>query len=253
MATVTIEEQALNYTRPNKTPAGPVLLLIHGAGGSHLDWPREIQRLPGFDVYNLDLPGHGRSPGPGRSSIGHYADIVAVFLELLDLREVTIAGHSMGGAIALTLALRQQPRLSKMIILNSGAKLSVAPALMETVLSNPKQAAETVVRMSWGVDMSQEVIKLGLHNMLQVDGQVLHGDFLACDQFDMRVYLDQIRTPTLIISGSEDQMTPERFGHFLVKGIAGAQLVIIEGTGHFSMMEKPQEVATVMTQFISFP
>ncbi len=51
----------------------PSLVLIHGAGGSHLDWPAELARLPGVTVLALDLPGHGRSPGPGRQSIDGYA------------------------------------------------------------------------------------------------------------------------------------------------------------------------------------
>ncbi len=91
----------LLHTSNEEWQDGRVLLLIHGAGGDHLVWPKEIQRLPGTAVYNLDLPGHGRSAGAGRSSVDDYADVVQEFMELLALQDVTIVGHSMGGAIAL--------------------------------------------------------------------------------------------------------------------------------------------------------
>jgi len=70
-----IGEQALFYTVSRR--GGPALILIHGAGGSHLHWPAALRRMPGATVYAVDLPGHGRSEGPGRERIEDYvADIV---------------------------------------------------------------------------------------------------------------------------------------------------------------------------------
>jgi len=67
------------------------LVLVHGAGGSHLDWPAPLRRLRGANVYALDLPGHGRSGGPGRSSIAAYRDFLLSFLDSLSLDRAVVA------------------------------------------------------------------------------------------------------------------------------------------------------------------
>jgi pimeloyl-ACP methyl ester carboxylesterase len=251
MATATVDGHMLFYTRPVKSEGCPVLLLLHGAGGSHLGWPREIQRLAGTNVYNLDLPGHGRSPGPGRATVEEYADVVQAFIDKLDLINITLIGHSMGGAIAQTLALRGLPEVGKMIILNSSAKLRVAPQLLDAARTEPQMAADLVARMSWSAGADKDKVRLSQATMLQIDPVVLHGDFLACDCFDIRSELNKISIPTLVVCGSEDQMTPPKFGRYLAENISGAQLVEIEDAGHFAMLEKPKEVANTIAEFLA--
>ncbi len=79
----------------------PPLVLIHGSGGSHLYWHPHIRRLAGYCVYALDLPGHGKSGGSGEQRIQTYAEIVRECLLEIGLHNAVIAGHSMGGAVAL--------------------------------------------------------------------------------------------------------------------------------------------------------
>lgn len=251
MAQVAVDGHMLFYTRPVKSEGGPRLLLIHGAGGSHLGWPREIQRLVGTNVYNLDLPGHGRSPGPGYATVAEYADVVQAFINKMNLSDVTLVGHSMGGAIAQTLALRGLPQVGNMIILNSGAKLRVAPQLLQVALTEPQLAADFVALMSWSPGAEEDKVQLSRETLMQIDPAVLHGDFSACDYFDVRSDLNQIAIPTLVICGSEDQMTPLKYGRYLAENISGAQLVEIEGAGHFAMLERPQEVAISIARFLA--
>ena len=86
--------------------------------------------------------------------------------------------------------------------------------------------------------------------MLQTDPAVLHSDFIACDCFDIRTKLDQIHIPTLVISGTEDKMTPLKYSRYLVENIVDARLIIIEGAGHFSMLQKPKMVANAIAEFM---
>ena len=250
MATITVNGQTLYYTRPMKVAGGLNLLLIHGAGGNHLVWPKEIQRLPGTAIYNLDLPGHGRSAGPGRSSVDGYADTVQAFIESLALQDVTIAGHSMGGAIAQALALRGLPQMSRMILVNSSARLRVSPNILDMTLDEPEMVVDFIIRLSWGPNAPDTLVNLGKKSMLQTDPVALHGDFLACDRFDVRARLDQIRIPTLVISSTEDKMTPLKYGRYLAANIADARLIIIEGAEHFSMLQNPQMVANGIAEFL---
>ncbi|TLN23779.1 alpha/beta fold hydrolase, partial [bacterium] len=74
----------------------PPVILIHGAGSSHLCWPAALRRLPGCRVLALDLPGHGRSSGVGLQSLDALADRLVDFLEALGLYQAVFVGHSMG-------------------------------------------------------------------------------------------------------------------------------------------------------------
>ncbi|MBP6788450.1 MAG: alpha/beta fold hydrolase, partial [Candidatus Promineofilum sp.] len=96
MPYINVTDRRLFYTDQQPDAAGPALLLLHGAGGSHLVWPGALRRLAGTRVLALDLPGHGRSAPPGRRAIAHYTAAVADFIAAVGLPEVVIAGHSMG-------------------------------------------------------------------------------------------------------------------------------------------------------------
>jgi pimeloyl-ACP methyl ester carboxylesterase len=87
--------------------------------------------------------------------------------------------------------------------------------------------------------------------MLAVGPGVLRGDFLACDRFDVMGRLGEVRLPTLVICGEEDQLTPPKYSQFLVDHIQGARLVTIPEAGHMVMLEKPQETTDTMAGFSS--
>lgn len=75
------------------------VVLIHGAGGTHLHWPPEIRRLRGFRIYALDLPGHGKSKGRGLQTITAYAQAVYEWVGAVGLHKAFFVGHSMGAEI----------------------------------------------------------------------------------------------------------------------------------------------------------
>ena len=78
----------------------PSAIFIHGAGGSHLSWPKPLRQLTSIRPILIDLPGHGASAGVGRQSISDYALDIVSLLDALAIDSAIIAGHSMGGAIA---------------------------------------------------------------------------------------------------------------------------------------------------------
>src|SRR5512143_1899684 len=82
----------------------PAVLLIHGAGGDHLSWPPELRRLPNYRVYAVDLPGHGKSQGPGFQSFDDHVRVMIKLMDEVGLSRVVVMGVSMGGAIALVMA-----------------------------------------------------------------------------------------------------------------------------------------------------
>ena len=77
------------------------------------------------------------------------------------------------------------------------------------------------------------------------------GDFLACDRFDVRERLAAIRTPTLVLTGAEDRLTPLGYGRLLAETIPGARLVEIPGAGHFPQLEQPVPVNAAIREFLA--
>lgn len=249
MPTLTVNHSPIFYTRQGHGN-GPALLLIHGAGGSHLDWPAGLRRLAGTAVITIDLPGHGRSPGPGCDTISAYANAVADFISAHKLEKVVLGGHSMGGAIALELALRQPPHLAGLLLLATGARLPVSDAILQQALTDFAAATDFVARYAWARHVPDAVRQMGLARMRQTAPTVLHGDFVACNSFDVRHRLAEIAVPTLVIGAAEDKMAPPRFSEFLADQIAGANLLILENTGHMLALEREAEVKTAVQTFM---
>ncbi len=112
MPFISIADQKIYYAESG-SPENIPIVFIHGAGGNHLVWG--FQRRAVADIAHviaLDLPGHGRSDSPGRNTIDGYRDVVLGLLDALKIERAVIDGHSMGGAIAQTLALTNPERVA---------------------------------------------------------------------------------------------------------------------------------------------
>jgi pimeloyl-ACP methyl ester carboxylesterase len=86
--------------------------------------------------------------------------------------------------------------------------------------------------------------------MAETPPAVLHGDFLACDQFDVLPRLGEILSPTLVICGEEDQLTPLKYSRFLAEAIPDARLEKVPKAGHMVMLEQPAAVTTAVKSFM---
>ena len=252
MTTVSINGEKLHYQLHPGTPRpdGPPLVLIHGAGGNLMHWPGELRRLPGRTVYAVDLPGHGKSGGAGRAEIGAYAEVVRAFAEALKLPRFALAGHSMGGAIAQEVALRYPDRLAGLILVGTGAKLRVAPQILVGILNDFAGTTELLAQWTHGEHVEPNLLRLYVRRLREVQPQVIHDDFAACDAFDRRGDVSRITTPALILCGDADRMTPVKYSQFLHEQIAGSQLVVIPGAGHMVMLEQAAATAAAVRRFM---
>jgi len=230
---------------------GPAVVLIHGAGGNHLAWPPALRRLPHVTTYAVDLPGHGRSEGAGRERIEEYAADLVRFLDTLGIERAVLVGHSMGGAIAQTVALTHPGRVDGLVLLATAARLRVAPAILEGLETDFEGTVRLISQWAWGPGADPLWVERGREMMEACGPQVLRKDFLACDRFDIRDRVASIACPTLVLVGSEDRMTPPRFGQWLADQLPGGKFALIEGAGHMLMLERPQEVLEAVTAFLS--
>ena len=228
------------------------LALIHGAGGDHLSWPSPLRRLSGYRVYSPDLPGHGKSTGRGLQVIGSYGEAAAAWLHGLALPKVFLAGHSMGGAIALWLALNHPELVRALVLISTGATLPVNLSLIEELATQVgfPTAVDKITSWSFSSRVEPALVETVKRQMLTTRPSVLAGDFRACDRFDLSGRLEEIQVPTLVLVGDEDKMTPERFAEELAEGIPGAELTVIHGAGHMLPLEQPKQVAGVVQGFL---
>jgi len=132
------------------------------------------------------------------------------------------------------------------------------PSLLEGLRGEFESTVDLLCRYAYGPSASEEMVRLGREEMLAMGPEVLWGDFLACDGFDVMGFdvmgrLDEVRLPTLVICGEKDQLTPLKYSQFLVDHIPGARLVTIPEAGHMVMLEKPQETTDAIEGFSLIP
>lgn len=232
-------------------PKKSTLIFIHGAGESSLLWQAQVQGLRHrANTLALDLPGHGRSGGRAGTRVEDYARVVIEFIHTLPVAEPIPCGLSMGGAITQQLLLDYADRFQAGVIVSSGARLRVLPALFETIARDFRGYAAMIDQLGFSPETPAAVKQAFLDDCLKADPGVASGDFEACDRFDVMARLGAIAAPVLVISAGDDKLTPPKYGQFLLSRIANSTGVLIAGAGHFAPIEKPREVNAAIIEFL---
>jgi pimeloyl-ACP methyl ester carboxylesterase len=232
-------------------PMPRTVVFLHGAGGSHRTFRDQWAGLK--DAARLvipDMPGHARSGGGPFESIPAYAAWVAAFIGELELGGCILAGHSMGGAIALQAALDGVCGLEGLVLIGTGAKLMIHPAIVGGVADRFREFAPEMV--DWMMARAAgDVLKEDVTaDVLSTRPAAFLSGFAACCAFDVRERLAGIRVPALVVVGDDDRLTPLRYAEFLAVRMEDALLKIVRDAGHLAMLERPVEVNTAVRRFL---
>ncbi|UCH32290.1 MAG: alpha/beta hydrolase [Candidatus Bathyarchaeota archaeon] len=233
------------------------ILFIHGSAGNHSMWRHQLDFFgERYRAIAIDLMGHGKSEIAipiSSITIKLYAEFIARFLEALNIDRITLIGQSLGGAICISFCLLFPEKVQCLGLVNTGAKLGVDP----TLLSLMRKDFRDVMNMGFENILGQRRKAAEMRNtswvmseMLKTAPEIGLADFEACNKFDTREQLSQIAKPTKIIGGSEDILTPPWYQQYLHEKIKSSELKIIEGAGHFSMIEKPEEFNAAILEFL---
>lgn len=235
----------------------PALFFVHGAGGDASLWaPQERFFRHHTVVCRVELPGHGDSGGRGEREIKAYTGWVREAADVvLEDTPFVLVGHSMGGAIALDMAISGNRGLAGIVLVATGSKLGVTSIILRLLKEDFEGFLKTIDSAALGPKASPDVRSIVEAAIKKSGPGVTHGDFTACNGFDVRESLGVIRVPALVICGEEDRMTPVDYSEFLARNIKGATLELVPGAGHIVMLEAPETVNSAIEAFLeeAFP
>ena len=243
---------------------GDPLLLITGLGYAMWSWQRQIpawsQR---FRCIAVDNRGTGRSPKPpGPYSIEAMADDAA---GMLDGRRAHVAGFSMGGYIAQTLALRHPQLVERLVLIctgTGGPSYARLPAETRTAWDAyadrpPAEFARNTMPFSfapgWTDEHPAEFEQL-LHDRLEFPTPMdaWRSQYDACDAFVERVTpVEEIAAPTLVLHGDADRVVPYENGVELARRVPGAELLSFPGGGHLFFIEQHERFNDAVLEFLT--
>lgn len=225
------------------------LILVSGAGGTAEFWQYQTEYFSNAEAINL--PGH--PDGECCTSIEDYTDWLWGYILNQGYSLPVLVGHSMGGAIAQMYALKYPKDISGLVLIGTGARLRVAPQILSLVQEGIENRSVWVqnfleVQLSRIAPVMKEKL---INKSLELGAKVQLSDMLCCDGFDIMDRVHQIEVPTLILCGSEDEMTPPKYTSYLAARIKGSNLTVIDGGTHYVFAEKAEAVNQAIEQFVN--
>jgi pimeloyl-ACP methyl ester carboxylesterase len=237
------------------------IVFIHGAGDSSAVWERQTQAFSkDHQVLAVDLPGHGaRLAETGFDTHEQNAREACRIMDQRGIKKAIVAGHSMGGAVALTMALNHPDRVQGLVLMATGARMKMRPDFIEQAretaakYGNTKPGATHIIPVEQMVhfSMSPEIVQWLKDKTGGASAQATYADFQANNGFDVMSRLPEINVPTLVVSGSDDRMAPQKFAEFLANAIKGAKLDVLTPSGHYPQVEQEEAFNRSFVEFIA--
>lgn len=239
--------------------SGPVVVLLHGIGGSSASFARQIDALAeDHHVVAWDAPGYAASPDPEKApGMQGYAESVAELVD--DIGEaVHLVGASWGGVIALQLALDRPEMLRSLVLVagsrGSGRDPAAAERVRERVRVLEQQGVEAFARsrasqlLAPGASEAQlDEVAAQMMAAIRLPGYAYAAQSIA--ETDHSSRLLEITTPTLVLCGTADTVTGPPESKALANTIPEAVYVSVEGAGHLLVLERPSSVTTWISCF----
>ncbi len=218
------------------------LVLLHSAGETPAVWDAVRAQLKGIPALAPALPGRD-GIGEPTADVATHADAVLDAMDHAGLARATIAGHSLGGAVALWLALTQPGRVTGLGLISTGARMRVNPAALAALPGGLADAAPLMATANFPQGTDAALIERRRRAYESVGGETVLADLTACDRFDVLDRLWEIRCRTQVLVGAEDVLTPPRFMRMLAERVSAARYIEYPGAGHMLPLERPAEVA----------
>jgi 3-oxoadipate enol-lactonase/4-carboxymuconolactone decarboxylase len=222
-------------------------------------WDRQVPELARqWRVFRFDLPGHGGAPAHPAGSVADLAARLLATLDELGVQRFGYAGCSLGGAIGAELALRHPQRVASLALIAASPRFGTADEFRQRGVIVRSNGLDPIARTSpehWftsGFAAAQPAITDWAVQMVRTTDPGCY--IAACEalaSFDVRAELGSIGAPTLVLVGSDDQVTGPAQARTLVAGIPDARLAVVPAASHLAPVEQPAAVTDLLVRHFS--
>jgi len=234
---------------------GEPVLMLHGWGANiDLVFPLAEQlEKKGFRCYIPDLPGFGEtSPPPEGWAVHDYVRYILTYMDAHNLENCYLFGHSFGGRLGLVLGAEHGGRINKMVLADAAGLRAKTPTTTQIRLGLYKSIRDGLKNI--GLEGVSEALREAYNNRYgSADFQNATGamreTFVKVVKEDLREYAQRVQPSTLLLWGDRDEDTPLWQGRELERLIPDAGLVVYEGAGHYSYLDRLHEAVQVIAYF----
>lgn len=242
---------------------GRPLLLVNGLGGVISMWDPLRAHLPGVRTIAFDAPGTGLSPTPTLPlSVVGSARVITRLLDELGLDRVDVLGYSLGGVVAQQLAWTSPRRVRRVVLLSTNTGWGSMPSrpvafrglLSMRRLRDPEHYAALAPTLLGGaLRTDTDLVRRAAHlrTTQSPDTRGYLYQLLSCTTWSTMPMLRLIRQPTLVVNGDDDPLARPFNAKTLACLIPNAELHLVRGAGHHLFLERPDEVSTVVGDFLA--
>ncbi|MBN2286783.1 MAG: alpha/beta hydrolase [Tissierellales bacterium] len=249
---IEIDELKINYIQEG---SGQDVLLLHGWGCS-LDTMRPIMNLISnhYKVTAMDLPGFGASSIPQKAFNSYdYAEVVQKFMELKEMQDVILFGHSHGGRIAIILSAKLPELINKVVLIGSSGILPNRTLKYHLKVFWFKMMKKIVIALSFGKTQQEKVEKFynkfGSVDYREAQG-IMRQTMVKVVNDNLKHLLKDIKAPTLLVWGEKDDATPLYMGQAMEQEIPDSGLVVIKDAGHYAYIDDYNTFKRVIYSFL---
>ncbi|MFI8952098.1 alpha/beta fold hydrolase [Streptomyces sp. NPDC053750] len=234
----------------------PVLILGPSLGTTWHMWDRQVPELAQhWRVFRFDLPGHGGAPAHPAGSVAELTARLLATLDGLGVQRFGYAGCALGGAVGVELALRHPERLASLALIATSPRFGTADEFRQRGVIVRTNGLDPIARSAperWftgGFAAAQPAITEWAVQMVRTTDPGCY--ISACEAlaaFDVRGDLGRVGVPTLVLVGSDDQITGPAEARTLVAGIPDARLAVVPGASHLVPVEQPAAVTDLLVR-----
>ena len=234
------------------------LVCVHGLGQSSFIWARVVESLPpGWQGYAFDLLGFGDSSKPDSGySIAMHARTVAGFVASIAQDRVVLAANSLGGVVALTVALNLPTRLSGLVLAATGARVRDPDSLRRyrdhlAQLDMTHDNCLAIARKYCFQPQNPDVLNRLAIAVGKARREAMLETMISSLATDLRGDLPRIELPTLVVQGMEDAGRTPEDGLEIARGVRDGRLLALPRVGHTPMLDAPEEFQRWLTGAIT--
>lgn len=245
-----IDNMDIYYKRAG---SGKKVILLHGWGGQADSFLPVFNYLSTkFDVIAIDFPGFGQSEPPDKPwGVRDYKNMLLKLFDALDIDKASLVGHSFGGRVSIMFSAEHPEKVEKVVLVDSAGLIPKRTFKYYYKVYKFKLLKKLYILFTFGNSKEEKLEKFykkyGSKDYKESGN--MRQTFVKVVNEDLAEYLPKIKSPTLLIWGSEDKDTPLYFGKIMEKEIPDAGLVVFEGAGHFSYLDRINDFNIITSKF----